>query len=340
MSIRSAILTMAGASALALPGFASAQSTPPVTSQQRIRVQKESPMYDSSAANRIAQARMDSIANAERMRRDSIDAAAARTRDSLATIERARAEEAARLERERLAVIAAAEARRRDSINAVEAAAAAERARIQREKDRYRFDGSGWYLGLEAGGSVPNDEFKDLGYNSGYAITVPIGWQKRNRLLGVRMDLGYTRFSGSNFIGQGPSGSTVTLTNRNPKVLSAVLNLTAQLPLGSKGFGLYALGGGGVYHFRDLGTTALSGYLGNDVLESNEAAFQNNRNKFGVQGGAGIDFGHGPASIYLESRFVNVFADRDDNVKFEDFYGSNRSQSLQWIPIVLGVKIR
>ncbi len=339
MTIRSTILAMAGATALALPGFAAAQSSPLVTSQQRIRVQKDSPAWDSSAGNRAAIARSDSIANAERMRRDSIEAATARTRDSLAAVERARTEEAARLERERLAAIASAEAARRDSIAAAEAA---EQARRQRELDRYRFDGSGWYMGLAAGGAIPNNEFKDLGYNSGYAITMPVGWQKRDRLLGLRMDLGYSQFSGSNSIGMGPGGSTVTLTNGSPKVLSAVLNLTAHIPImPSKGVSLYALGGGGLYHFRDFGpSSSLSGFLGNDVLETNEASFQKTRNKFGAQGGAGIDFGYGPASIYLESRMVNVFADRDDNVQFTDFYGTNRNQSLQWIPIVLGVKIR
>lgn len=342
MTLRSTILTIAGVTALALPGLAAAQSSPPVTSQQRIRVQKDNPAVDSSAANRAMAARMDSIANAERMRRDSIDAVAQRSRDSLASVERARTDELARLERERLAVVAAAEAARRDSIAAVEAAAAAERQRLQRERNRYLFDQSGWYVGFAAGGAMPNNEFEDLGYNSGFVMTLPIGWRKPNRLLGVRMDLGYGQFSGSNFIGQGASGSTVSLVNGSPKVISAVLNLTAHYPIfPSKGISLYALGGGGLYHFLDYGSaSALSGFLGNDVLETNEASLQTTRNKLGVQGGAGIDFGAGPATIYLESRLVNVFADRNDEVKFTDFYGSDRSQSVRWIPIVLGVKIR
>lgn len=348
MKIRSAMFTMAGLTALALPELAGAQSSPPV-SQQRIRVTKESSMTENSSGNRSSIARTDSInransmradsiANVERMRRDSITAAETRKRDSVAAAERARADSVARVERDRLAAI---EKARLDSIAAVEAAAAAERERIQRERDRYRFDGSGWYMALEGGGAVPNDDFKDLGYNSGYALTIPIGYQKRDRLLGVRLDLGYSQFSGSNFIGQGPSGSTVTITNGNPKVLSAVLNLTAALPLGSSGLSLYGVGGGGMYHFRDFGpTSALSGFLGNDVIEQNEVAnLETTRNKWGAQGGAGIDFGRGPASIYVESRFVNVWADRDDNVQFKDFYG-NRSGNLQWIPIVLGVKIR
>lgn len=360
MSIRSVVFTMAGAAALALPAAATAQTQPPV-SQQRIRVQKETPLINNSSSNRTRMSRRDSIANADRMRRDSIEAAAVmRTRDSIANIERmradsiariekarsdsiaaverARADEAARLERERAAAAAAVEAKRRDSVAAVEAAAAVERERIQREKDRYRFDGSGWYIGLGAGGAVPTGDLETLGYKSGYDISLPIGWQKRNRMLGVRLDLGYNQFSGNTFVGQGSQG--VTLTNNDPKVLSAALNLTASLPISK--VALYAVGGGGVYHFRDYGvTSSLSGFLGNDVFEQNEvSSAEKTRTKFGANIGAGVDFGAGPANIYLESRLVNVFTDRDDNVQFNDFFGNNRSQSLKWFPIILGVKIR
>jgi len=360
MSIRSVVFTMAGAAALALPAAAAAQTQQPPVSQQRIRVQKETPMVSNSTTNRTRMSRRDSIANADRMRRDSIDAAArdsvanvermradsvarvekART-DSIAAIEKARADSVARVERARADSVARVEAARRDSIAAVEAAAAAERERIQREKDRYRFDGSGWYMGLAAGAAVPRSDFETVGYKSGYDISLPIGWQKKNRAFGVRMDLGYSQFSGNNFVGQGGQG--ITFSNSDAKVMSAALNLTASIPVvKSKGISLYAVGGGGVYHFRDYGvTSSLSGYLGNDVFEQNEiSSTEKTRTKFGANGGAGIDFGAGPANIYIESRLVNVFTDYDDNVQFKDFFGSNTSKSLRWVPIVLGVKIR
>ena len=357
MSIRSVVFTMAGAAALALPAAAAAQTQQPPVSQQRIRVQKETPMVSNSTTNRTRMSRQDSIANADRMRRDSIDAAArdsvanvermradsvarvekART-DSIAAVEKARADSVARVERARADSVARVEAARRDSIAAVEAAAAAERERIQREKDRYRFDGTGWYMGIAAGGAVPTGDLETLGYKSGYDISLPIGYQKKNRAFGVRLDLGYSQFSGNTFTGSGSQG--VTLTNNDPKVLSAALNLTAGIPISK--FSLYAVGGGGVYHFRDYGvTSSLSGFLGNDVFEQNEINnTEDTRTKFGANIGAGIDFGAGPASIYLESRLVNVFTDRDDNVQFNDFFGNNRSQSLKWFPIILGVKIR
>lgn len=357
MSIRSVVFTMAGAAVLALPGVATAQTQPPV-SQQRIRVQKETPLVNQSMTNRTRMSRRDSIANADRMRRDSIDAAAVRrTQDSIASVERMRADSMAAIEKARSDSVAMVERRRadsvaaverdraaaaaktRDSLAAIEAAAAAERERIERERNRYRFKGSGWYIGLGAGGAVPRSDFENIGYKSGYAITVPIGYQKQNRFLGVRMDLGYNQFSGKDFVYAGGT----SLNNSDARVYSAVLNLTGSIPLvKSKGINLYGVGGGGVYHFRDYGVqSSLNGYLGNDIFEQNEvAATESHKTKFGATGGAGIDFGHGPASVYLESRLVNVWADQHDNVKFDEFFGSNRSPSLKWIPIILGVKIR
>ena len=126
------------------------------------------------------------------------------------------------------------------------------------------------------------------------------------------------------------------------QVLSAALNLTAQVPLNFvRNLNLYGVGGGGIYHFRSFGNqSALGGFLGNDVLANNESNMKSTRNKFGAQVGAGLDWTVGTSSIFLESRLVNVFADRDDDVQFRDFFGDNRSDRLQWVPIVLGVKIR
>ena len=140
---------------------------------------------------------------------------------------------------------------------------------------------------------------------------MPIGWHG-NTFLGARVDLGYTQFSGNQFIGRGPSGLPVTLTNSTRKVFSGVGNLTARAPLNaSKSLKIYALAGAGLYNFRDLGAaSALSGFLGN-----------------------------GPAQLFVETRFVNVFTDRNDSVPFTDFFGANRSKNVRWVPIMIGVNI-
>ena len=78
---------------------------------------------------------------------------------------------------------------------------------------------------------VPTGDFSDLGYDGGYNVNVPIGWHSRNHFLGVRLDLGYSQFTSSPFTGTGVGGAPVVLNNRDPRVLSAALDLTAQVPL-------------------------------------------------------------------------------------------------------------
>ncbi len=335
-----------------------------VASEQRIPVQKD---FESRAMTRtgtraqmradsiarMEQMRQDSVNNAARMRQDSIDAVARRTADSLAAIERARTDSLAAIEKARtdsLAAIeraradsvAAMERMRRDSVARADSIAQAEQLRREQMRNRYLFNGSGWYLGVSGGTSQPSGVFQDLGYDRGFNVTVPIGYHARNHLLGVRMDLAYNQFGGGTFSGTGTGGSLVTLNNGEPKVLSAALNLTARFPLGTRAVALYGVGGGGLYHFRAYGpTSALGTYLGDDVLDNNDEAVERTKNKFGWNVGGGIDFGVGPASLYLESRFVNVLTDRDLNsAQFPGLVPSNRSSNIRWIPITLGVTFR
>lgn len=312
---------------------------PRTTSQQRIPVQKRRTTTGEAAGT--IDARADSLAAAERARTDSVNMAMRRSRDSLVAAERARADSIAAVERARADSVARVEAVRRDSVARAESIRAAEEAR-RRELARYRFGGGGWYVGIGGGASAPTSDFKNLGYNSGFNVQVPIGWHRDNAALGVRFDFAYNRFSGRDFTGSAPIGSAVTLQNPNPQVLSATANVTLATPLTLlRNVRLYGVGGAGLYHFRSFGgNSALGGFLGNDVLNTNEADNKTTRNKIGAQIGGGLDWTVGTSSVYLESRFVNVFADRDDDVAFRDFFGSDRSNSVRWVPIVLGVKLR
>ena len=356
MSFRSLLVNTACSAMLLVPATLLAQSPtksssvqPPVTSERRIKVQKDvrgeshGTLVESKATMRA-----DSIANAERMVRDSIDRAAQRERDSIANLATMRKDSIDRVERARTDSIAAAEAAmraamesaRRDSVARADSIAAADQFRMQQARNRFLFNGTGWYVGVGGGGSKPNGDLSDLGYKSGYNLSVPIGWHG-NTFLGARLDLGYTQFSGNQFIGRGPSGLPVTLTNTTPKVFSAVGNLTARAPLNaSKSLKVYALAGAGLYNFRDFGAaSALSGFLGNDVLLKDESLAKKTRTKIGAQAGAGFELGNGPAQLFVETRFVNVFADRNDSVQFTDFFGANRSKNVRWVPIMIGVNI-
>jgi len=329
-------VTCLGAASLGLSLAADGQAR--TTSQQRIRVMKESKgevvrrdsaaIADSIRADSIARAE-EARRRAEQMRADSIARVEQMRRDSIAAVERARADSIAAVEAAR----AAAEKARADSIAAVEAARRAEQLRLEQLRNRYLFNQSGWYMGLAAGSAMPQDDFDEVGYSSGWNITVPIGFQRLDKPLGVRLDLGYSEFSGGTFNPGGLVRSSIP--NTDPSVFSAELDLTFRFGLGrSKTTGFYLLGGGGYYHWSDVGfQSGLAGIMGEDPTGGGD--FDNDLNKFGWNAGAGLEFGVGLAAIFLESRFVNVIGKDDDD--FTNFYGT-RSNNVQWVPIILGVK--
>ncbi|MCC6243417.1 MAG: hypothetical protein IT353_11285 [Gemmatimonadaceae bacterium] len=347
MSLRVVVQTVC-VSGLLIPQLLAAQppSQPPAVSQKRVLVQKErseGPLIGTGSVT-VTTARADSIAQdsirreaAMRMQRDSIEMRSRLTRDSLAEVERARV--AAAEEQRRIDALALA---RRDSVARAEAQAEVLRLE-QLERDRqYRSRGSGFYAGLAVGALVPTGNLKNLGYNSGLNINVPLGWHPQQQLLGVRVDLGYGQFRGRDFSGDLPNGSTLVLNNINPKVLSATGNVTLRVPLTpSKNLNVIALSGVGIYQFRSFGSkTALGAFFGNTITGATPVDFQSVRNKLGAQFGAALEYGVGPVGLYVESRVVNIFANRKDNVEFDDFFGANRGQNLRWVPIMIGVNIR
>jgi hypothetical protein len=304
---------------------------PRATSQERYKVQKQT----GEAAGVLEMTRADSIAAVERARRDSIARDIERQRDEMNRIERRRADSLAALEREERArrdSIAAAEAAWRDSVARADAEAEARRQYLA----RFRFGGNGWYVGFGAGASAPTTTFNNLGYSGGYNLNVPIGWHRERSGFGARLDLTYHEFNGDRF-----RSSSVDLTNNNPQVFSGTLNVTGTLPYEPmENVKLYGLAGAGAYHFRSFGTSsALGGFLGNDLINGGGET-KNNRTKFGMQGGVGIDWTVGTSALYLESRFVSVFTERKETSAYQEVFGTGRSEYLQWVPIVLGVKLR
>jgi hypothetical protein len=274
-------------------------------------------------------ARNDSIvaaerARAERMRLDSV-ALAART-DSIARAEQARTDSISRANADRL---------RADSI----AMANAQPAPVQTMAPTTRRLPGSFYLGLAAGAASPQGDVEDLGYGSGLNISIPIGWHNPAALFGWRLMLGYSQFDGSPFSTGGLSPTI--LSNPDPKVYSAELNVNMRFPFNErKTSSVYLSGGGGVYMFRNFGqASALGGYLGNDVLDPNDSANESTINKWGVNGGAGLEIGIGTSALFLETRLVNVFAGRDDEPTFDSVFGE-RGTSVRWVPLILGFTIR
>ncbi len=315
-----------------------------VRSTTRIPIRKESRgevvLPNRSRADSIARAevaRTDSIAAAERARTDSINMKS--REDSIA--QAARTDSLARIEQARTDSISRAEQMRNDSIaraNTVPSAPVVTEQNTMPMTQTRKLPGS-FYIGLAAGGNSTTGDFQDLGYDSGLNISVPIGWHQPENIFGFRLMLGYNQFNGASFSTGGTS--PVVLSNPDPKVYSAELNLNMRFPFNErKTSAVYLSGGGGVYMFRNFGQgSALAGYLGNDVLDPNDSANESTINKWGVNGGAGLEFGIGTSSLFLETRLVNVFAGRDDEPNFDSVFGE-RGSSVRWMPLILGFTIR
>lgn len=203
------------------------------------------------------------------------------------------------------------------------------------------FGNSGFYLSLGGGSSLPSLELNDRGYEPGFNVHMPIGYQRPNQLLGVRLDLGYNRL-GSNqaVVAYNGQGQSVALPANRPQIYSATLNLTARGQVGA--FGLYGVGGAGIYRFHSFG---LRTPIGEELIQDGEEpAVQNSngnslrRNAFGAQIGGGMEFGIGAAAVFVESRLVNVFG------RTEDFLSSpselrNRN-AIRWVPVSVGITLR
>jgi hypothetical protein len=331
-------------------------------STTRIPIRKESrgevmlPATNRARADSIARA--DSMSRASQARNDSINAANLARNDSIAAAERARADamnlttradsvamaartdSLARMEQARMDSISRAEAMRTDSITRADSVAGAAIINEQNfPSARTRRLPGAFYVGLAAGAASPTGDVKDLGYDSGLNISVPIGWHNPANLFGLRLMLAYNQFNGAPFSTGG--ASPVVLSNPDPKVYSAELNLNMRFPFNErKTSSVYLVGGGGVYMFRNFGRgSALAGYLGNDVLDPDDSANESTINKWGVNGGAGLEFGIGTSALFLETRLVNVFAGRDDEPNFDSVFGA-RGTSVRWVPLILGFTIR
>lgn len=308
--------SLAGAVAVALifgavsNASAQADTTRRTTSQTRVRVTKESngevATRRDSAFIRDSIARADSITRVERMRQDSIS----------------RADSLARLERMRLDSISRDSAARADSVARATAVPAPTNDTIRSpitptmSSESYGVRRGGWYIGLAGGAAVPTSNIADF-YKTGFGVSVPIGWQSMKSPLGLRIDLGYDRFTGRD-----PGASTgLSFKPDDPNIWSGTANLTLDLIRygENKRGALYLVGGGGLYRF----TNFFSGDRNDNEVQS---AFQGKpTTRGGVTGGAGLAVPVGGASLFVESRYTNAYT---------------QGEETKWIPIVVGLKWR
>ena len=279
------------------------------TSHTRVRVTKESQgdvaIRRDSAFIRDSVARADSISRAERMRQDSVSRA-----DSLNRMEQTRRDSIMRDSTARADSMARAAAAKPSSDTI--------RTPVGPPMSSEQYGGmgrSGWYLGLAAGASVPRGAVNDF-YKTGFNVEVPIGYQPASFPLGLRIDLGYSRFNGRE------AGTNGLLTQPDdPNIWSATANLTFDLlKFGQERRGsLYLVGGGGVFRFTDF-------YNSNRSDNDFTSAFQGTpTTKGGWTGGAGLGLPIGNTSLFVESRYTTAYT---------------QGEETRWVPVVIGLKWR
>jgi hypothetical protein len=200
---------------------------------------------------------------------------------------------------------------------------------------RYLFGNSGFYLGVGGGVAVPSNQFSELGYQAGPHISVPVGWHRMGRALGLRASFAFEQAHAhtSNAPGTLPA---LRGSGPDPKIYSATLDATLKIPLTAmaregRGLSLYTVAGGGAYLFRGFGgNSPLADVLGNDIAERHDEEREKNVTKWGMNVGGGLEWGFGPMALFAESRWVNVFTD-----------GSTTNNAyLRWVPIVAGFTFR
>ena len=311
---------LAGALAVALTmgavssAAAQADTTRRTTSQQRVRVTKESTgevaTRRDSAFIRDSVARADSIARLETARRDSVARA-----DSMARMERMRVDSIARDSSARADSIARASQATTTTTTTATTDTVRNPTMPSMSSDAYGMRKGSFYFGLGGGPNIPTGTLNDV-YKAGFNVNVPIGWQPMNSPFGLRLDLGYSRLNGRSV---GENG--LTAQPDDPNIWSATANATLDLlRFGESRRGaLYLVGGGGFFRFTDFYNTDRSD---NDA----ESAFKGDPvTKGGLTGGAGLAFPIGGTSLFVESRYTTAFTE---------------GENTKWVPIVFGLKWR
>lgn len=180
------------------------------------------------------------------------------------------------------------------------------------------FGKSGFYVGVGTGANFTMGTLNDIGYSQGFNLSIPIGWSKAGYPIGFRTEWGVQTFEGTVVTG---------FRNIDPVLYTGTAMLTLNLPLNAaRNNTLYLMGGGGAFMFHRFGEfSALSPQLGNKNKDVT---------KWGLTGGAGLEV-HvlGPTSLFVQSTFTNVFADKASVV-------TDASRNLRWIPLVAGVTLR
>lgn len=185
--------------------------------------------------------------------------------------------------------------------------------------------GNGFYVGVGGGANFPqNAEFNQF-YEAGPSANLQLGFDPQTSPIGLRLNLGYNRLNGQELTNQTIGGIQYTGQYASSNLYSAMLDAKLRLPFGrlfGATSGLYAVGGGGVAYFQDY--QRFQQTTGVPVGGATAGTFRaEDVTRFAANGGVGLDFGIGPASLFAEGRYVRVFT---------------QDRATSYIPVTIGLR--
>ena len=186
-------------------------------------------------------------------------------------------------------------------------------------------------VGIIGGATFPVGDYGKAA-STGYNIGGFVDFGRRLGPLGIRADVLYHGFGDQDIVQTAGSGTTIDFSNKFSMV-TGTLNGVFGIPIEDSPVRPYLTAGVGAYYIKNspkcnTGSTTCSSSSFND---------SQNTTKFGVNGGAGIEFGLGGAAAFLETRFHNVFQGTPD---LSCTRASCNRLALQIVPVQLGVRVQ
>jgi len=178
----------------------------------------------------------------------------------------------------------------------------------------------GLYFGLAGGASFPAANSNDAA-KPGWRVEVPFGIDPKNSPLGLRFNLGYSKYDPHSYYANvAPS----------PTLMNADADLKLRIPgvdIWRAHFAVYGVAGGTYNRYKDMAEIGRTGVsIGESAITTSPLLLPSNpdhdwRNTFGWNAGGGAQLGFGATNLFIESRYS----------RFE------HNATVSHVPLVLGV---
>jgi len=179
----------------------------------------------------------------------------------------------------------------------------------------------GFYIGVAAGSSLPAAPFNDSDH-PGWRVEVPFGIDPIGSPLGVRVNLGYSRYEPHTFAKQ-------FVNSENAQLMNADADLKWRLVKAnpfSHRVQVYAIGGASYNRFKNILENNHGVLSVGDAIANSNGSFSTVdndwHNGWGYNVGGGMEMGWGITNLFIESRYAR-------------FKGEN--SNISHVPLVIGL---